>query len=69
MMNSKNNLLIVCKVWLAIKSFFARVQKILLRYSEQQERAKQLLEQTKKDGKTSIQSTKVGVWLTALLFT
>ncbi|XP_045461918.1 EH domain-binding protein 1 isoform X2 [Harmonia axyridis] len=32
--------------------------KILLRYSEQQERAKQLLEQTKKEGKTSNQSIK-----------
>ncbi|XP_044750717.1 EH domain-binding protein 1-like protein 1 isoform X2 [Coccinella septempunctata] len=32
--------------------------KILLRYSEQQERAKQLLEQARKDGKTSNQSIK-----------
>ncbi|XP_050511479.1 EH domain-binding protein 1-like protein 1 isoform X1 [Diabrotica virgifera virgifera] len=37
-------------VWFAIKSFFTRLQQILMRHSEQRERARALLEQVKKEG-------------------
>ncbi|XP_074038547.1 EH domain-binding protein 1 isoform X2 [Leptinotarsa decemlineata] len=36
-------------VWQAIKNFLTRVQQILMRHSEQRERARVLLEQTRKD--------------------
>lgn len=43
------------KFWYAIKC----LQQILIRHSEQRERARQLLEQTRKDGSTTTSPTRV----------
>ncbi|XP_015833178.2 EH domain-binding protein 1 isoform X2 [Tribolium castaneum] len=45
-------------VWLAIKMFLTRVQQILMRHSEQRERARQLLEQTRKDASITTSPTR-----------
>lgn len=59
-------------MWHRIKTFFTRVvQQILMRHSEQRERARALLEQVKRDGSTPTSPNKVsdvvdrlfGLWL------
>ncbi|XP_044268877.1 EH domain-binding protein 1 isoform X2 [Tribolium madens] len=45
-------------VWLAIKMFLTRVQQILMRHSEQRERARQLLEQARKDASITTSPTR-----------
>lgn len=48
------------KVWFGIKMFLTRVvQQLLMRHSEQRERARQLLDQVKKDNSTLSSPTKV----------
>nr|CAH7751324.1 unnamed protein product [Callosobruchus chinensis] len=46
------------KVWLAIKRFLTRVQQILMRHSEQRERARILLEQARKDSSSPTSPSK-----------
>ena len=55
------------KVWLAIKMFLTRVQQILMRHSEQRERARQLIEQTRKDASITTSPTRVCSFFFALL--